>query len=148
MNAPRRAAGAATDVLVIDDSPLAAAAMVNALRDVGIRARSIDSPIGATQAIVRSEAQLVIVDMNMPSLQGDRLVTLLRGVDRLREVKLVLASADEGDALPAAAREAGADGFYRKTSGPAVLVELARSLLGRRPESGVRPRRDTPESTA
>jgi len=130
------------DVLIIDDSEVAGEAMAEILRAAGMSATAISSPIGATQATLRREAQLVIVDMNMPSLQGDKLVALLRGVDRLAEVKLVLASAEETPTLRRAAKAAGADGVYRKSDGPGALVALARNLLGRRPTSGVQRRDD------
>jgi len=130
------------DVLIIDDSEVAGEAMAEVLRAAGMSATAISSPIGATQATLRREAQLVIVDMNMPSLQGDKLVALLRGVDRLAEVKLVLASAEETPTLRRAAKAAGADGVYRKSDGPGALVALARNLLGRRPTSGVQRRDD------
>jgi len=129
-------------VLIIDDSEVAGEAMAEVLRAAGMSATAISSPIGATQATLRREAQLVIVDMNMPSLQGDKLVALLRGVDRLAEVKLVLASAEETPTLRRAAKAAGADGVYRKSDGPGALVALARNLLGRRPTSGVQRRDD------
>jgi len=116
-------------VLVIDDSLIAGHAMVRALRDAGLSADAIESPIGATAAILRNHARVVVIDMNMPSLQGDRLVGLLRGVERLADVKLVLASGDDSGTLERTASAAGAHAVFRKSSGHPALVDLARSLL-------------------
>jgi len=81
-----------TNVLVIDDSEVARAMMVNLLKDAGIGTLSLASAIGATRLILRSGVRVVVADISMPGLSGDKLVRVLRGVRRLEYLKIVLVS--------------------------------------------------------
>lgn len=115
--------------MVIDDSPIAREAMVRALKSAGLNATSLASPIGATRAILRHEVQLVVIDVNMPAMRGDRLALLFRGNPKFNELKLVLVSGEEPDALDRLAKEASADAVVPKTSDYASLITTIRQLL-------------------
>ena len=117
------------DVLVIDDSDIARAAMMRALTQAGFDVLDLPSPIGATRSIVRHEVRLVVIDINMPSMRGDKLAALFRNNDRLRELKLVLVSGTEPDRLSKLAEEVGADGVVAKSAGGDALVAMVRQLI-------------------
>lgn len=68
----------AARVVIIDDSEFAREEMSNILREAGWEVVALPSPIGATQVIVRQQARVVVLDVCMPSLRGDRLLTLFR----------------------------------------------------------------------
>lgn len=79
-------------VLVIDDSEVAREEITRVLRDAGCQVVALPSPIGATQAIVRYGARVVIVDVFMPTIRGDRLLALFRKNPRLGHVSVILVS--------------------------------------------------------
>lgn len=117
------------DVLVIDDSDIARATMVRSLTQAGLEVLDLPSPIGATRSIVRHHVQLVVIDINMPSMRGDKLAALFRNNDRLRELKLVLVSGTEPERLAQLAEEVGADGVVSKAAGAEALVRMVRQLI-------------------
>lgn len=117
------------DVLVIDDSDIARAAMVRALGKAGLQVLDLPSPIGATRSIVRHDVRLVVIDINMPSMRGDKLAALFRSNERLRELKLVLVSGTEPERLSELAAEVGADGVVAKAAGGDALVAMVRQLI-------------------
>ncbi len=117
------------DVLVIDDSDIARATMVRSLTQAGLEVLDLPSPIGATRSIVRHHVQLVVIDINMPSMRGDKLAALFRNNDRLRELKLVLVSGTEPERLAQLAQEVGADGVVSKAAGADALVRMVRQLI-------------------
>lgn len=117
------------DVLLVDDSELARAAMKKALTEAGVRVVDLPSSIGATRAILRHAIRIAVVDVNMPSLRGDRLVQLFRKNKKLRRVKLLLVSdRDEAD-LRALADLAKADDIVPKKEGIGCLVSKVKALL-------------------
>jgi len=128
------------DVLVIDDAPSLGEALVDALGRAGLTAR-VASPADAVEAALQGGGRLLVVDMDLTELQADRLLALLRSVDRLAAVKLVLASSEDSATLERVAKSAGADGVYRKAQGHEVLVQLVLELLDSPHASGIRRRR-------
>lgn len=117
------------DVLVIDDSDIARASMVRSLSQAGLDVLDLPSPIGATRSIVRHNVRLVVIDINMPSMRGDKLAALFRNNDRLKELKLVLVSGTEPERLSDLAVEVGADGVVSKSAGTDALVHMVRQLI-------------------
>ena len=132
------------DVLVIEPSEPLREAMVQALTDSGLSARGLDSPTGATRAIVRNEARVVVINMELPDVRGDHLVSLLRGVERLSELRVVMATSDDCPTVRRRATCAGADALYQTGDDVATLVDMVRALLGLRSVSGARRRPDLP----
>lgn len=128
------------DVLVIDDTPSLGEALVEALGRAGLTAR-VTSPAEAVEAALHGKGRLLVVDLDLTELRADRLLALLRSVDRLADVKLVLASSEDSVTLDRVAKTAGADGVYRKAQGHEVLVRLVEELLDSPQASGVRRRR-------
>ncbi|MGK3982644.1 response regulator [Sorangium sp. So ce136] len=101
-------------VLVIDDSEIAREEVSRVLRDAGWQVVALPSPIGATQAIVRHQARVVIVDVFMPTLRGDRLLTLFRKNPRLGHLCVILMSGHSERELERLRTEAQADAVISK----------------------------------
>ncbi|AUX44263.1 hypothetical protein SOCE26_057270 [Sorangium cellulosum] len=101
-------------VLVIDDSEIAREEVSRILRDAGWQVIVLPSPIGATQAIVRHQARVVIVDVFMPTLRGDRLLTLFRKNPRLGHLSVILMSGHSEQELERLRTEAQADAVISK----------------------------------
>ena len=80
--------GASATVLVVDDSDLARSEMMRLLVEDGLVVVGLASPIGATRAILANAVSVVVIDVLMPGMRGDRLAALFRGNPRLRELGL------------------------------------------------------------
>ena len=79
-------------VLVIDDDEIARELMVSILRDAAHDTFELPSPIGATQLIASRSIDVVVLDLMMPALSGDKLAKMLRSNPRLRGLGIVLVS--------------------------------------------------------
>ena len=119
-----------TDVLVIDDSELAREAMISALETAGISSMGLPGPIGATREILRRRIRVVVVDVNMPAMQGDKLVSLFRQNKRFGDLKVLLTSGMPSRELEALAMRAGADDVVPKGGDPQDFVRTIQRLLG------------------
>jgi DNA-binding NarL/FixJ family response regulator len=117
------------DVLVVDDSDLARAAIVRVLTRAGLRVGELATPIGLTQALIRKPTRVVVIDFDMPSLRGDRVIELLRRNPRFAHIKLVLFSGHELHELAEMGVAARIDAYISKSLGPTEIVSAVRRLL-------------------
>lgn len=81
---------AAIHVLVIDDSDIAREQMADRLKQVGFRVSMLASPIGATRVIAEQAIDVVVIDVQMPSIRGDRLAALFKGNRRFAALGVIL----------------------------------------------------------
>lgn len=116
-------------VLVIDDSDTARATMVNAIVGMGYRVVELPSAIGATREILRNDACALIVDVSMPALSGDKLVSVLRANARLKGLVIVMVSGNERGELERVGGCIGVDAVLPKGAIQAQLGPLLARLL-------------------
>lgn len=120
------------DGLIIDDSDLARTAMTRALQRQGLSVVALPSPIGASTVILRQKVRVVVIDVNMPSMQGDKLAKLFRRNRRFDRLGIVLVSGIDADALQGLADDVEADAVVSKDAGEERLVVEVHRLLERR----------------
>lgn len=117
------------DVLIIDDSDLIRMSLERLIRRAGFQVLSLASPVGATREIIRRRVKLVILDVHMPAIRGDRFVTQLRQTAACANVRVVLLSGLSGPELMQLAAEVGADGVVEKGTSPDELVRTVQRLM-------------------
>jgi CheY-like chemotaxis protein len=118
-----------TKVLLIDDSEVARTGMRALLTRAKMEVFEQASAIGATRAIIQHQIDVVLVDVSMPGLSGDKLVRLLRDNPRLEGLVIVLVSAECREELEAIAAAAGADAVVSKTQLDEDLVGVLKMLV-------------------
>jgi CheY-like chemotaxis protein len=123
-------------VLVIDDDEIALQAISDVLQEAGFDVRSMISPIGATQVIAADSIQAAVIDLNMPLMSGDRLVSLIRSWDRLRDLPVVLISGTSAKALEEVAQQLPDVPVVTKDSMRRLLVSVVARALSARSERG------------
>jgi CheY-like chemotaxis protein len=101
--------------LVIDDDEIARELVVSTLRDAGYETFELASPIGATQVISREKIEIVVLDIMMPGLSGDKLAKMLRANPRLGLLGIVLVSSCSPEQLAQVAESVRADAVVRKS---------------------------------
>jgi CheY-like chemotaxis protein len=111
-----------TRALVIDDDDIARELLVSILKDGGYETFELPSPIGATQTIFHERIEVVVLDVMMPALSGDKLAKMLRSNPRLRSLAIVLVSSCSIDELTELAASVKADAVVSKR-------EIRKSLL-------------------
>lgn len=122
-------------VLVIDDSDVDRMTMMDLLTAAGFQVEGLPSPIGATRAARQMGARVVVIDQNLPAMDGSKLAALFRGNRLLRDIRLVLVSSSETSAMQEIARQARADAFVSKQSLHSDLVAAVRKLCSGFPRS-------------
>ncbi len=119
-------------VLVIDDSDLARAHVRRLLERTGMEVFEQPSAIGATRNILQNGIDAAVIDVSMPGLSGDKLVSVLRKNPRLRQLVVVIISGKSWEELEEVAGHAGADALLTKDRVEHDLPDLLRKLRGAR----------------
>ncbi|XXX72011.1 response regulator [Sorangium sp. So ce134] len=79
-------------VLVIDDDVSFGEEAVRALVRAGAAARFHRGPFGSLHAIREMRSDVVLLDVNMPRMDGAQVVRAIRDADGLRDVRVLLCS--------------------------------------------------------
>jgi len=115
----------APKVLVIDDSEVARRAICEIARAAGFEPIELASPIGATREIIRNQVGIVILDVNMPTMRGDKLAVLFRANPRFAHLRIILVSGASAAEMRPLVAEVQADGYVCKAD---LLEQLPRTL--------------------
>lgn len=78
--------------LVIDDDDIARELACSLLREGGYLVEELPSPIGATRILLSGRIDLVILDLFMPMMDGDRFMRLLAENPKLAQTVIILVS--------------------------------------------------------
>lgn len=105
---------AAINVLVIDDSDIAREQMADRLKQAGFSVSTLASPIGATRVIADQAIDVVVVDLQMPSIRGDRLAALFKGNRRFAALGVILVTGSNETELSQLGALAKADSVLSK----------------------------------
>lgn len=116
-----------TRVVVIDDDDFEREFLVELLRRAGFNVSAMSSVIGVTNHLVQEHVQVVVLDVMMPTIRGDRLAQLLRKSPALPKLGVVLVSSlTEAEVAPLIA-DANVDAFVSKAH---VRTDLASVISG------------------
>ena len=116
-------------IVMIDDSEQVLEVTALILQEQGIDVIAVDNPFDAFATILREKPDLVLLDVTMPDLTGDRIVELTRQNPALCDTRVVLFSGmDEAD-LKLLVERCDADGFLRKNLKPEELIRQIGILL-------------------
>jgi two-component system chemotaxis response regulator CheY len=125
---------AAKRVLVIDDASLVRMYYRDALERAGFEVDEALNGLEALEKLLVSPVDLLVVDVNMPHMDGFAFLKVLRRQDLpLAATPAVVTTTESGPHDRAAARAAGANFYLVKPLTPEVLVQHARLLSGLRP---------------
>lgn len=109
---------------MVDDDEDQLSLVARLLRSEGFDVETASSPIGVSNLARKFEPDIVLLDVNIPALSGDRLLQLLKQ-DHKNNARLVLFSASDADRLRQLAIDVRADGWIQKTfDGPALADQL------------------------
>jgi two-component system OmpR family response regulator len=143
MRQQRQKGGAVMDadarrtVLVIDDSEVVLELVKDALEGAGVNVVTRQGPQGSVAAILKAKPDLVLLDVNMPTLTGDAIAKIVSKAEARCDTRIVLHSSLSVQTLRLKALSTGADGFIQKTDDMAHLVrEVTAWLQGRSRPSG------------
>lgn len=120
-------------VLIVDDDRAHLETTRELLEDDGYDVITQAGPFGATERIMVTRPDVVLLDVNMPALSGEALLPILKGREQTRETRVVFFSSNDEELLRASARRLGAAGYACKGDLAGLRRALKRALAGPAP---------------
>jgi two-component system chemotaxis response regulator CheY len=121
------------DVLIVDDSAtmrqMVKKTMSMALLDFGDVFEAANG-IEALAQLADHEVAVVLLDINMPTMNGMQLLTRMKQNPRLKDIPIVVASTEGSRERIQQIEEIGAFGFVRKPFQPEQIRDVLKPLLG------------------
>lgn len=117
-------------IALVDDDRNILTSVSMALESEGFRVRTYEDGAEALRALTQSPADLVVLDIKMPRLDGMELLTRLR---RSSDVPAIFLTSRDDDVDEALGLKMGADDYVRKPFSQRLLIERIRAVLRRAP---------------
>ncbi len=121
-------------VMIVDDSEVVLTVAQLALESAGFDVVTHPRPAGCIALILQTAPDLLLVDVNMPGLNGDTLVKMLGATQSKSEMIVLLYSSLQADVLEEKANACRAHGFIRKSESQLDLVRQVSRWI--RPHAG------------
>jgi len=121
------------NVLVVDDSGVMRSMIKRTLVLSGLDIEAVYEAANGIEALAQMNAHpigVVLLDINMPVMNGMTLLRRMRDDARLRDIPVVLASAEGSETRIAELMSAGARGCVRKPFFPEQVRDILLPILG------------------
>lgn len=128
-SAPPRRPMLAPRVLVVDDSVSIRGTLERVLTRAGFDVQVARDGIEALEAMLASPPPVMVLDIEMPRLDGFELLSIVRGSHQFDGIRVIMLTSRAADIHRAHALSLGAEAYLIKPCPNDILVETIRSLL-------------------
>jgi len=111
-------------ILIIDDDARHLLTARELLEEEGYLVETHNMGFGATNLIRQLQPDLVLLDINMPALSGDKLAEVVKSHEATKNISIVFYSSNDEDSLRRSVRETGVSGYICKGN----IMELKRKV--------------------
>ncbi|MCC6615549.1 MAG: response regulator [Anaerolineae bacterium] len=116
-------------ILLIEDNPANAEMMIHILSTAGYKVRHFDRGAPAAANARNDMPQLILMDFNLPDIDGRTLTLILRKQLGIHAPPIVACSARTGEQEVTLAQRFGCSAFLRKPFTPTELLEIVRRYV-------------------
>jgi two-component system chemotaxis response regulator CheY len=119
-------------VLLADDSKVVRDMLSTHFRSEGYQVVEYTDGIDAWEAMSSEKVtpHICLLDLNMPKLGGLEVCEKMRSVERLKDLPVLLVTAQSDPALKEKAKSLGVRGWVLKPVIPATVASVVKKLLG------------------
>ena len=118
------------DVLIIDDDEVFGDLMLDRFDDTAWTVQFHRGPFGTVNAIRACRPRLIIMDVNMPGLEGTRMSELIRKTPGFDDIRVLLYSSLDQHELDQLAKTYRVDGALHKSASRGEFMAIVDQLLG------------------
>ena len=116
-------------ILIVDDQRDLAGMIADMLGDAGFATRTADNGRDALADIQADRPDLLVLDVNMPGLDGFEVATMLKADPSTATIPIIMVSAQDGRGSRLIGLESGAEDYLSKPVDSAELIAKIRNLL-------------------
>ena len=121
------------NVLIVDDSTTIRQMVKKTMQMAGLDINEVyeaSNGIEALAALADHDVDVILVDINMPTMNGVQLLTRMKQSSRLQDIPIVIASTEGSQQRIDQMMKFGASGYVRKPFQPEQLRDVLAPLLG------------------
>lgn len=125
----------AANILVVDDSGTMRGMIKRTLAISGLDVAEVYEAANGIEALAQMDEHpisLVVLDINMPVMNGLQLLARIRDDPRLRDIPVIIASTEGSETRIRELLKAGARGYVRKPFRPEQLRDILTPIVGAR----------------
>lgn len=129
----------AGNVLIVDDSATVRRMMRKTMDMAGLDVDEVyeaGNGIEALSVLHDHQVAVMMVDINMPTMNGIQLLTRMKEFENLRGIPIVIASTEGSKQRMEELKRFGAFGYVRKPFKPEQLRDVLKPILGVKDEVG------------
>ncbi len=116
-------------ILIIQDSPSANAMLKFRLESGGFSVETAETGEEGVEKTKVSQYQLILLDYNLPGINGSQVCRILKEKDNTRNTPVVFMSAKDEEKLSQITKEAGADGYIGLPFEGKTFIDKIRGFL-------------------
>ncbi|HJZ86402.1 MAG TPA: response regulator [Polyangia bacterium] len=117
-------------ILIVEDSPAMRQLLLLAIRRFPkIEVDEVGDGVAALRALAQADYDVVFLDLNMPVLDGMKLIKRMREDSRYAATKIVVVTTEENPDVQRQALELGADQYVRKPVNRRAIEQVLRALM-------------------
>jgi len=116
-------------ILIIQDSPSANAMLKFRLESGGFSVETVETGEEGLEKTKASQYQLILLDYNLPGMNGSQVCRILKEQDKTRNTPVVFMSAKDEEKLTQITKETGADGYIGLPFEGKTFIEKIRGFL-------------------
>lgn len=123
----------AFNVLIVDDSPAMRSFVRRVLDMSGLeigRCLQAENGLAAIDVLRADWIDVVLTDINMPVMDGDRLVRTIKADEALSPIPVIVVSTDRTESRVQQMMDLGAKGYVTKPFMPETLRDAIETALG------------------
>jgi two-component system chemotaxis response regulator CheY len=127
------------NVLIVDDSKTIRQMVKKTMKIAGLDVGQVYEASNGIEALAQlsdHEVAVMVVDINMPTMNGIQLLTRMKQNDRLKDIPIVIASTEGSQQRIEQMSEYGASGYVRKPFHPEQLRDVLKPLVGVTDDAG------------
>ncbi len=98
-------------ILIIQDSPSINAMLKFRLENSGFSVETSETGEEGIQKIKSNQYHLILLDFNLPGMNGGQVCRILKGEDKTKNIPVILMSAKDENKLSQMTKTIGADGY-------------------------------------
>ena len=123
------------NVLVVDDSAVMRAMIIRTLQMAGLELGEVHQAgdgVAGLGVLATESVDLALVDINMPTMDGERMIECIRQDSRVAALPVIVVSTEGSETRVEALRKHGVE-FIRKPFQPQLLRETVLRIAGATP---------------
>ena len=130
---PAPAASLRPKILAVDDSKTVRRLAQQALRDFACEVSEADNGFKALFAMERTLPDLILLDVNMPTMGGVEMLTLLSSKPELKAIPVIMLTSPADHSISGQLAALGVSATLMKPFTPAELIATIRGVLPLKP---------------